>query len=667
MKKIYILSIALIISLISIAQKPEKVFASSIYKAMATNVQADKDEQYNKAKADFKKILTKDKENAMAYLGLAMIYSDDKYSKKDYFEAYKYFQIAYDKQAGFTSEQLEVLNEYFFKRKKTRRNRPIKKNMDWERDIVEDKLIKYVREENKVEIANRFLEEFPESKFVANVEHIRTYIDYRTAENTNTVEAYNGFLKQYPEAAQKEIAIAKRNKIAYKKALGLNSLSALRAFVKEYPDAIQVEDARKLMSTLAYAEVAKSRNLEALENFMREYPNSTKMPEAKILKKQLLYEKAKNTNTIEAYNEFVALYPEGSHYIDIFNLKAGVLGEKVSEHFPFANYHFVKGYDNQDFDDFGGAAIQRPNGEIVLVTNSKATKDKMYDTWLLGLNQEGKMVWNSFLGNEFDDFANHVVVNNKNEIFVAGITNAIKDSIPGQSWLYKLAPDGSNVYNAKLEGTEVLALGIFEDGSAIISSKKRNEADSADISFIAKLNKNGKKLWSRSYSASSIVYDLAVSGTTTYLTTGSWICAINDKGYLIWDHVFAEGQLITSVGAKPDGSVIFAGKLGADGFATTFSAQGEKQWEKTYASPGIGNYDNITILGDGSTLLSGTFGGAINITKVGADGTLVKKNEFALPYGIKLNSIEATDGNNVIISATKLGKKSDIVVYKLGF
>jgi len=666
MKNIYILLIALIIGFVSLAQKPEKVFTSSMYKAMEAREQSEIDEQLEKAKANFKKILVKDKENALAHFGLSMIYSNVKYSKKDFFEAWKYFQVAYDKQGDFTPDQLTVLNEYFFKRSKARRNRPIKKNMDWELDIVENLLIRYVREENKVEIANRFLEEFPESKYVGNVEHIRTYIDYRTAENTNTVEAYNAFLKQYPEAAQKNIAVAKRNKIAYKKAVEMNSLSSLKAFVKQYPEADQIEDARKRMSILAYNVASKSRTLEALENFMKEYPNSTKMPEAKVLKKELLYEDAKRVNTIEAYNKFVALYPEGSHYIDIFNLKADVLGQQLLMDFPTENYKFIKAYDNQDFNDFGGAAIQRPNGEIVLVSNSKASKDKMYDTWLLGLNQEGQMVWNSFLGNEYDDFANQVVVNKKNEIFVAGITNAILDSVPGQSWLYKLAPDGSNVYNAKLEGTEVLALGIFDDGSAIVSSLYENEADSSIVPYIAKLNQNGKKLWSRTYSSSGKVYDLAVFNTTTYLTTGSWVCAINDKGYLIWDHIFADGQLITAVEAKPDGSVLFAGKMGQDGYGVSFSAQGQKLWEQTYASPGIGNYKNITILADGSALLSGTFSSAISITKIGTNGSLIKKSEFGLPYGIKLNSIEATEGNSVIISATRLGKKSDVIVFKLG-
>ncbi len=667
MKKLYILSIILCIGFLGFAQKPEKVLSSSVFKAMDSRVQADIDSEMDKARQNFKKILLKEKNNALANIGLSIVYSYDKYSKRDYFEAWKYFQIADENSSQIVEGQLEVLNEYFFKQDKKRRNRPLNKNMEWERRIVEDKLIKFVREENKLEHADRFLEEFPDSKYIKNVEHIRTYIDYRIAEDANTVESYNAFLQKYADAAQKEIATLKRNKIAYKKAVEANSLFILKAFVKNYPEAVEVEDAYKLMSLLAYDEAAKTRTLEALEQFMRQYPNSTKMPEAKILKKQLLFEWAKSVNTIEAYNKFVALYPEGKYYIDIFNLKAGALGQQLLMDFPMENYVFIKGYDNQQFKDFGGSVIKRPNGEIVLIANSKKSKDDMYDTWLLGLDQNGNMTWNSFLGNKYDDFANKVEVNNKNEIFVAGITNAILDSIPGQAWIYKLDADGSNVYNTKLEASEVLGFGIYENGSAIVGSYSINEADSTNAPLIIKVNKDGKKLWSRSYSSTGKVYDLSVANNIAYLTTGNWVCAIDENGYLKWDKYLTEGQLITAVGNRADGSVVYVGKKGQEGYTISFDASGNKLWEQTYPSPGIGNYKEVTLLGDGSMLLAGTFSNAINITKIGSDGSLLKQKEFSLPYGISLNGIQWANDNFVIISATKMGKKSDVVVFKMGF
>jgi len=378
MKRIYILTLLLLAGLMVMAQKPEKVLSSSVFTAMDSKVQSEIDSESDKAIADLKKALSKE-DNVMSHFVLSVAYGLDTYGKHDYFESWKHFKIAFDRQSEFTDSDIEVLNEYFFKQDKKRRNRPLNKNMDWERDLVEEKLIKFVREENNLEYADRFLTEFPDSKYAVNVQHIKTYIEYRTAENSNQVDSYDAFLAKYPNAAQKTIATRKRNALAYKNALALNTLSALKSFVSKYPNAEQVEEARKLMSTLAFDEASKKRTLEAIELFMKEYPNSAKMPEAKVLKKQLLFEWAKNVNTIDAYNKFVALYPEGNYYIDIFNLKAAVLGQQILMDFPMENYQFVRGYDNQQFNDFGGSIIQRAKGDYVLIVNSKRTQNDMYD------------------------------------------------------------------------------------------------------------------------------------------------------------------------------------------------------------------------------------------------------------------------------------------------
>lgn len=667
MKRISIITIILLsINLVSIAQKPEKVISSSIFKAMDAKAQDDIDKEMNKAKASFKKILSKE-DSPLANLGLSIVFSYDKYSGKDYFKAYKYFQKAYAAMNMFNEKELTVLNQYFFKQNKRRRNRPIKKNMDWEKGLVEDRLIKFVREENNLEYASKFLAEFPKSKYVENVKHIQTYIEYRLAENSNVVESYDTFLQKYPDAAQKDIAIAKRNKLAYKQALQKNTLAALKSFVQKYPDAAQVEEAKKLMSDLAYQEVVKANTLEALEQFMRDYPNSTKMPEAKKLKKQLLFEWAKRVNTIEAYNKFAALYPEGTQFIDIFNLKTNVLGQEILMKFPMENYKFIRAYDNLGLDDFGGSVIKRPNGEIVLVTNSKKQKNDSYDTWLLGLDANGKMLWNSFLGNKYDDFANKVVCNAQNEIFVAGVTNAIKDSLPGDPWVYKLAADGSNIYNTKLEGNDILGFDIFTDGSALIGTYKLNETDSTWMPIVYKINKNGKKLWSRNYSAKGKTYSLKINNNVAYITTGKWVCAIDANGYLKWDYFFKENENITSINVQSNGNVIVAGKDNDNLFAASINSTGSLTWQKKYTTVGNGNFKDITKLANNTYLLSGTFDNKIKILKIGTDGNLIAEKNFELPEGISLNGIDLVEGTAVAISATTLGSKKDIIVFKLIF
>jgi outer membrane protein assembly factor BamD (BamD/ComL family) len=650
-----------------IAQKPDKVMSNNVFDAMDTKVQQDIDDDMDKARESFLKVLSKESENAMALFGLSVVYGYDEYTRRDYFESWKYFQQAEKLVANFDEDDRAVLNEYFFKQDKKRRNRPLNKNMDWERDLVEDKLIKFVREENNLEYANKFLQEFPDSKYHDNVVHIRNYIEFRKAENTATVAALQQFIKSYPDAAQVETAQEQCHAIAYKEALSKKSLSALRAFVKEYPNAVQVEDAKKLMGVMAYEEAAKIRSLEALEHFMTEFPNSSKMPEAKLLKRQLLFEWAKKVNTIDAYNQFVALYPEGEMYIDIFNLKASAMGQQLLMDFPMENYKFIKGYDNSKLTDYGGDLALRPNGELLVLANTRKAQGEMFDVWLLGLDAEGKMNWNKILGNPFDDQVNRIKVSDKNEIYAAGITNAIKDSIPGKAWIFKMDAKGKNIYNRKLDGSEVKDFAVYSDGKTLVGGYTFNTKDTSISPYLVKLNAQGKKLWDRTYTQGGIINSIALHPDNTAFIAGeNWVFALDENGYLLWESLLEAGNKATAVNLDATGKVVFAGSAGSKGFAKAFDTQGNKVWETPFEMDSLTQITHITPLADLSIICSGnTPDQAILMTKIDQTGKVAASKKFSLPNGIKLNGIIEAGGNFVIVSATRLGAQNDILVFKL--
>ncbi|MBI9069085.1 MAG: hypothetical protein JEZ09_17440 [Salinivirgaceae bacterium] len=668
MKKIYII-LLLSISFSAFAQRTYKVMEKNVFTAIDSHSQSEIDSELDDAREQFKKALSKDKTDNIANFGLSVVYSFDAYSKKDYFEAWKYFQIAEENIASFNEDDRPVLDQYFFKVDKRRRNKPLNKNMEWERKNVEDKLIKYVREENNLEIANRFLNEFPDSRYHENVVHIRNYIEYRTAENANTVEAFNAFLKKYPTSAQVKVATANRNRIAYKQAVASNSLTALKGFVKMYPAALQVEDAKKLMGVFAYNEAVQKNTLAAIEQFMIDYPNSSKMPEAKIVKRKLLFEWAKSVNTLDAYNQFVAQYPEGEMYIDIFNLKASALGEQLLIDFPMENYSFIKGFDNNKINDFGGDIAIRPNGEILLVGNSKKAADEMNDVWMLGLSAEGKMNWNTIIGNQYDDLANKVYINNKNEIFVAGSTNAMGDSIPGKSWIFKLNPEGKNIYNRTLEGQEIHSFQIYPDGKAIICGTAYNYTDSTNYTFLERVNENGRKLWDRTYSQSGYLGAVVINNVNTAFVAGErWLFAIGEQGYLKWDKIIEDSAVnINSVKITGDNKVVYSGTKGNEMYALAFDFAGNKLWETTFERVDLAKVKESCILSDNSILIaSETIDKKIVIAKISNTGTFVSNKVFSLANGVALNGIEALANNFALVSATRLGQQ-DLIVFKLNF
>ncbi len=667
MRYLYILFLSITCLSVS-AQKASKIMTDEVFKAMGTTVQADIDKEMNSARDQFNKVLLKDTADAMANLGLAIVYSHDTYSGHDYFKGWYYFQKAEHNMASFSDDDKLVLNDLFFRQDKKRRGRPIKQNMEWERTQIEEKLIKFVREENKLEYALKFLSEFPNSRYVNNVTHIRNYIEFRTAENTNTEEAFNNFLKKYPDAAQFSLASELRDKLAFEKAKASNTVTALKFFITNYPNAPQIEEAKKILSILAFTDAAKTRKIDAIDNFMAQYPNSPKMPEAKILKRQLVFEWAKSVNTLEAYNQFVMLYPEGEQYVDIFNLKAKAMGQNLLMQFPFDNYLFITGFDNNMLDDFGGSVAVTPQNQVLLVVNSKKDESEMIDNWLLMLDENGKMLWNKFLGNTFDDKANKVLVQPNGDIVVAGETNFITDSIRGKSWLYKLKPDGKNVYNRTLDGTEIVTMASYQNGENIVGGYTIVN-DTTSIPVLLKVNNNGRKLWSRSFSMAKFIHQLITNADqTAYIAAGGWVAAIDKMGYIIWDKIMEQGQNITSVNVDINGNPVFAGTFNNKGYVFSADNKGKQLWENSFDIADTENVYVKELAGSDTQIIAWCqVGSTIQSVAFSNKGEFLKTNVYDLPGGISINGITKLGSNQLIISATHHSQTNDIVLFKIGF
>ncbi len=664
MKYIYIL-LFVGFSFSAVAQKSYKVLQKTVFAGMSTRVQKNIDKEMDRAVKDFKKILGKQKNDPMALFGLSAVYSYERYSRKDYFKAWKYFQKADRKQANFTKNDKPVLNQYFAKKDRKRRYKPLISNMKWESDNVEGKLIKFVREENNLDLANRFIEEFPKSKYYENVIHIRNYIEFRTAENANTVEAYDKFIKEYPEAAQFHIAKKKRDKIAYEKAIASNSLAALEEFISKYPDAEQIDSAKKMASVIEFNSAVTKNTVEAMETFISKYPNSIKIPEAKVIKRKLLFTWAKSQNTLEAYNKFVSEYPEGDMYIDIFNLKTRTLGEQIKSNLSNENYAFIRGFDNSQIDDFGGGVVKCPNGEILLVGNTKKTADDLYDVWILALDTQGNLKWSTIIGNQLNDKANMVRVNKNNEIFIAGTTN-FKDGTAGRAWVFKINKEGKNLYNQIVDGTEIHHLQLYPDGKALVCGTKTDSKTAATDNYIMKINAKGKKLWYRTYSQKGKIAGTVISSNNTaFVASENWIFALNNRGYLLWDKILTDKQV--QAVSLSNNKVVFSGVKGDKLFASAYDFKGNVKWETAFDRIDTANIKATATLSDKSILVcSETADNKLIISKIDTTGAFISSKTFALPEGVEFNGIDTIQDNFALISLTPLSQK-DLILFKLRF
>jgi len=493
-----------------------------------------------KAYEQFNILVAESPKSPAARFGLVVLYSTKSSPYFDILKAKKNADIVLKEVDKMNEDDEEVVREYFMNTEERSSSRPPEKKMKLWIEQVESDLIKYIREENNLELANRVIEEFPELEHYDNVVHIRNHLEFRKAEKTNTIEAYNQFIETYPNAAQVPKAIKQRNALAFEKAKATNTVKALNEFIQQYPNAQEVNKARMTRNKIAFKNAERANTLAAIETFIETYPDALEVAEAKILQKQLVYEKAKKIRTLEAYNEFIKKYPEGQMYIDIFNLKANDLGQQFLAKNPqILNVtNNLKVYDNNFKADYPGDAAINSNGQIILAGNSKQGDTVNHtDPWLIGLDSQGEMLWNKSISYPFTDLVLQLELTDDDEIICAGVTNKVHDTLPGEPWLFKLGNKGEKIWNRTLrELDDIQSFGINSNNMIIITGNYM-QGDTLQKHCVIKIDQAGKKRWKRTYVEAFQASDIHVLPNNDILVvTSGWIYGMDPQGYILWEH-----------------------------------------------------------------------------------------------------------------------------------
>lgn len=191
--------------------------------------------EYEKSGEVFMDVLKEHDQDMAAVFGMTMLYGDEKSPLFNLLDAWDFAVRLKTNLEKLNPEELEIIGEYFRNTEARPRNIPVTKKIEYALDILEAKLIKYVREENNLDIVYAVIERFPEFRYRDNIIHIRNQLEFRKCEKLNTLEAYLEFIKNFPEAAQIDKAIRYRNQLSFEKARQENTVEAYREYLKNYP------------------------------------------------------------------------------------------------------------------------------------------------------------------------------------------------------------------------------------------------------------------------------------------------------------------------------------------------------------------------------------------------------------------------------------------------
>ncbi len=153
--------------------------------------------EYEKSAEVFREVLKEKSDDPAASFGLAMIYGDEKSPLFNLVDSWEFALKCKSNLEKLTPDELEFIGEYFQNTETRIRNIPVKKKIDYAIETVEAKLIKYVREENNLELVYEVLEKFPDYRYHDNVMHIRNQLEFRKYEKLNTLEGYTEFIHKY--------------------------------------------------------------------------------------------------------------------------------------------------------------------------------------------------------------------------------------------------------------------------------------------------------------------------------------------------------------------------------------------------------------------------------------------------------------------------------------
>ncbi len=589
---------------------------------------------YEKAVESFQKILEADSLGPAANLGMALIYADTNFTGFNLVNSWKYAVKTSKNINSLSQDDIETIGEYFMNTEIRKTSRPVKKKIQMAIDGIENKLIKYVREENNLAIAYAVIRNFPDFKYYENVVHIKNQLEFRKYEKQNTLEGYEYFIEHFPDAAQIKKALKYRDELAFKEVQQKNTIDAYNAYMKQYPGALDFQAALKARNSLAFKNAKKANTMEAFAGFIDKYPDALEVADAKVMQQKLLYEYAKRIQSLEAYDNFIRNYPAGEQYIDIFNLKSLDLGMKSASdlHVTGNNMLWARAFDNYQNTERAGDIAVTSNNDYIIAGSAKQTDSTSYDAWVLKLNSDGKMIWNKFYGKNFEDHVSKIVINSKDEIVLAGYTYLSADSSSKESWIFKLDQDGKMLWNRSLGKFKVATVCIDGGDNIILGGSEPNDS-SVIKGALAILNDNGKRIWKRIYTTDKPINSIVIDqGSNMGLVAGNWIVSTTPKGYIQWENLQPAGDSLFSLISSPSGQYFCLGtRDSTTNVICSYNATGKKSLEKLFDNNSQLTHITSTLLSNGTILIGGFSSANSEVDNISQNGEIIGKLNIALP------------------------------------
>ncbi len=252
--------------------------------------------------------------------------------------------------------------------------------------------------------------------------------------------------------------------------------------------------------------------------------------------------------------------------------------------------------------DEANAIIETKDGGYLVAgkTSSYSYGNYYPDAWLIKIDKNGNKIWDKTFGGSRSDGANAIIETKDGGYLVAGY-NDFNHDYKKDAWLIKIDKNGNKIWDKTFGGGELHSIIETRDGGYLAAGTTRLYND--DYVWIIKIDKNGNKIWDRTFGgsefdgANAIIETkdggyLVAGFTYSYGNGGSdvWLIKLDKNGNKIWDRTFGGSRTdgANAIIETKDGGYLVAGytssydKGEGDIWLIKIDKNGNKLWDRTF-------------------------------------------------------------------------------------
>jgi len=297
--------------------------------------------------------------------------------------------------------------------------------------------------------------------------------------------------------------------------------------------------------------------------------------------------------------------------------------------------------------DIANAITPTKDGGYIVAGGTFSFGNGRMDVYLIKIDKNGNKIWQKTYGGSGSDRANAITPTKDGGYIVAGWTFSFGNGRM-DVYLIKIDKNGNKIWQKTYGGSgynEADAITPTKDGGYIVAGWTSSFGNGGGDVYLIKIDKNGNKIWQKTYGGSGI--DIAnaitptkdggyiVAGVTSSFGNGRmdvYLIKIDKNGNKIWQKTYggSDWDGANAITPTKDGGYIVAGVTfsfgngGGDVYLIKIDKNGNKIWQKTYGGSKDDEANAITPTKDGGYIVAG---GTFSFGNGGEDVYLIKIDE----------------------------------------